>query len=183
LPEPIDDGAAAHLIGRPLPQLALPSTKGRLIDLSALTALTTVVYCYPMTGRPGQALPEGWDLIPGARGCTPQTCGFRDHYLELSALQTEVFGLSTQSTDYQQEMAQRLQLPFEILSDARYRLCNALRLPTFEVNGERLLKRLTLIIRQARIEHVFYPVFPPNASVDQVIGWLRAPGNRLTIQR
>ena len=176
LPEPIDDGAAAHLCGLPLPSLLLPSTQGRRVDLSALTAPRTVVYCYPMTGQPGQALPEGWDLIPGARGCTPQTCGFRDHYLELSALHTEVFGLSTQSTEYQQEMAQRLHLPFEILSDAGHGLCNALRLPTFQVNGQRLLKRLTMIIRNGRIEQVFYPVFPPDASADQIVRWLRAHG-------
>jgi len=112
-------------------------------------------------------------MIPGARGCTPQTCGFRDHYQELMRLQAEVFGLSTQTTEYQLEMAQRLHLPFEILSDAEFRLCEALRLPTFEVEGVRLLRRLTLIVRGGRIEHVFYPVFPPNESADQVIRWLR----------
>jgi peroxiredoxin len=126
-----------------------------------------------MTGVPGKPLPEGWDMIPGARGCTPQTCGFRDHYQELLQLQAEVFGLSTQATEYQLEMAERLHLPFEILSDAEFRLCEALRLPTFEVDGMRLLRRLTLIVRGGRIEHVFYPVFPPNESADQVMRWLQ----------
>jgi len=133
-----------------------------------------VIYCYPMTGVPGKALPEGWDSIPGARGCTPQTFGFRDHYQELLELKADVFGLSIQTTEYQLEMAERLHVPFEILSDADFRLCEALRLPTFEVEGMRLLKRLTLIIRLGRIEHVFYPVFPPDESADQVLRWLRS---------
>jgi peroxiredoxin len=126
-----------------------------------------------MTGVPGKPLPEGWDQIPGARGCTPQTCGFRDHYEELSGLKTDVLGLSTQTTEYQREMAGRLHLPFQILSDADFAFCNALRLPTFEVNGMRLLKRLTLIVRRGRIEQLFYPVFPPNESVQQVLHWLK----------
>jgi peroxiredoxin len=126
-----------------------------------------------MTGVPGKPLPEGWDMIPGARGCTPQTCSFRDHHAELAALNADVFGLGTQSTEYQQEMANRLHLPFEILSDVEFTLCNALRLPTFEVEGMRLLKRLTLVVRGGRIEHVFYPVFPPNESASDVIRWLR----------
>jgi peroxiredoxin len=125
-----------------------------------------------MTGVPGKPLPEGWDLIPGARGCTPQTCGFRDHYQELKDLKAEVLGLSTQTTEYQQEMANRLHLPFEVLSDSEFKLCEALRLPTFEVEAVRLLKRLTMIVRDSKIEHVFYPVFPPNESADQVINWL-----------
>lgn len=133
-----------------------------------------MIYCYPMTGVPGKALPEGWDSIPGARGCTPQTFGFRDHYQELLELKADVFGLSIQTTEYQLEMAERLHVPFEILSDADFRLCEALRLPTFEVEGMRLLKRLTLIIRLGRIEHVFYPVFPPDESADQILRWLRS---------
>ena len=111
-------------------------------------------------------------MIPGARGCTPQSCGFRDHHRELADLGAEVYGLSTQTTDYQREMAERLHLPFEVLSDARFALTDALRLPTFEVDGMRLIKRLTLIVRDQRIEHVFYPVFPPNESAAQVIDWL-----------
>jgi peroxiredoxin len=126
-----------------------------------------------MTGVPGKPLPPGWDEIPGARGCTPQACNFRDHHEELLRLKAEVFGLSTQSTEYQREVVDRVHLPFEILSDAKFALCDALRLPTFEVDGMRLLKRLTMIVRDGRIEHVIYPVFPPNESADQVLRWLR----------
>jgi peroxiredoxin len=174
LPQPTDDGAAEHLVGSPVPSISLRSTRGRIVDLRGLGAPRTVVYCYPMTGVPGKPLPQGWDLIPGARGCTPQTCGFRDHYQELKDLKAEVLGLSTQTTEYQQEMANRLHLPFEVLSDSKFKLCEALRLPTFEVEGVRLLKRLTMIVRDSKIEHVFYPVFPPNESADQVINWLEA---------
>jgi peroxiredoxin len=173
LPRPVDDGAASHLQGMPLPEIRLQSTQGRMVDLAALGANRTIIYCYPMTGVPGKPLPEGWDLIPGARGCTPQSCGFRDHHQELLQLGAAVFGLSTQSTEYQRELAERLHLPFEVLSDAAFKFCDALRLPTFEVNGTRLLKRLTLIVRDGRIEHVFYPVFPPNESATEVIDWLR----------
>jgi peroxiredoxin len=172
LPRPVDDGACDHLPGLLVPSIRLPSTAGRLVDLGALSAPRTVIYCYPRTGRPGEALPDGWDMIPGARGCTPQSCAFRDHHRELAGLGAEVYGLSTQTTDYQREMAERLHLPFEVLSDARFEFVEALRLPTFEVDGMRLVKRLTLIIRDQRIEHVFYPVFPPNESADQVIDWL-----------
>jgi peroxiredoxin len=174
LPRPIDDGAAKHLTGMPLPKISLPATDGRTVDLSRLTAPRTVLYFYPMTGVPGKPLPDGWDLIPGARGCTPQACAFRDHSGDLAQLQTDVFGCSTQTTAYQSEMAQRLGLPFAILSDAEYRLCDALRLPTFEVDGVRLLKRLTLILRVGRIEQVFYPVFPPNENAAEVVRWLRS---------
>jgi peroxiredoxin len=172
LPRPVDDGLAAHLAGMTMPRILLPSTAGGVVDLANFGATRTVVYCYPMTGVPGIPLPDGWDAIPGARGCTPQTCGFRDHHQELLQLRVDVFGLSTQTTDYQREMSDRLHLPFEILSDPEFKLCDALRLPTFEVDGVRLLKRLTLVIRGGAIEHVFYPVFPPNESVDQVLRWL-----------
>jgi peroxiredoxin len=173
LPVPVDDGAADHLTGAALPHISLRSTAGRMVDLSQLTAARTIVFCYPMTGVPGKPLPSGWDLIPGARGCTPQTCSFRDHFEALRDLQAEVFGLSTQTPDYQLEMATRLHLPFEILSDADGKLTQALRLPSFDVDGMRLLKRVTLVIRSGRIEHVFYPVFPPNESAEQVLGWLQ----------
>ena len=177
LPRPIDDGQADHLLGTAMPRISLPSTSGRVVDLASssatLSAIRTVIYCYPMTGVPGKPLPDGWDAIPGARGCTPQTCGFRDHHQDLLGLHAGVFGLSTQTSDYQREMSDRLRLPFEILSDHEFKLCDALRLPTFEVNGTRLLKRLTLIVRDGRIEQVFYPVFPPNESADQVLRWLR----------
>jgi len=169
----MDDGAADHLRGMELPQIFLRSTAGRMADFSNLGAARTVVYCYPMTGVPGKPLPEGWDEIPGARGCTPQSCGFRNRYQELLQLKTSIFGLSTQTTEYQREMAGRLRLPFEILSDSEFKLCDALRLPTFDVEGMRLVKRLTLIVRSGLIEHFFYPVFPPDESADQVLRWLR----------
>jgi len=173
LPRPVDDGACDHLPGLAMPAVRLPSTGGRMVDLGALSAPRTVIYCYPRSGRPGQPLPDGWDLIPGARGCTPQACAFRDHHRELADLGAEVYGLSTQTTEYQREMAERLHLPFEVLSDAGLAIVEALGLPTFEVDGMRLVRRLTLIVRDQRIEHVFYPVFPPDRSADQVMDWLR----------
>jgi peroxiredoxin len=178
LPVPVDDGACAHLTGLRLPALELVSTKGTVVNLGELKSARTIIYCYPMTGVPGKPLPEGWDMIPGARGCTPQSCGFRDHFEELKALGTDVFGLSTQKSDYQIEMAQRLQLPFPVLSDAELKLCRALRLPTFEVDGMTLVKRLTLAIRDGAIEKVFYPVFPPDQSAEQVVNWLRSANHR-----
>jgi peroxiredoxin len=173
LPVPQDDGAARHLKGMAVPTISLRSTSGGSVDLSQTGTSRTVVYCYPMTGVPGKPLPEGWDLIPGARGCTPQTCGFRDQFSEFSRLGAKVYGLSTQTTEYQSEMAQRLNIPFAVLSDAQYEFCDALRLPTFEVEGTRLLKRLSLILRAGKIEEVFYPVFPPNESAEQTLDWLR----------
>jgi peroxiredoxin len=174
LPVPPADGACDHLPGMSLPALALPATAGPPVDLSTLPG-RAIVYCYPMTGLPGTPLPEGWDMIPGARGCTPQSCGFRDHHGELAALGATVYGLSTQTTAYQQEMAERLHLPFPVLSDAAYRFTDALRLPTFVAGSMRLIKRLTLVVNAGRIEHVFYPVFPPDRSAEQVLAWLAAP--------
>ena len=174
LPVPTDDGACRHLPGMRVPSVVLPSTAGRMVDMGSLSAPRTVIYCYPRTGVPGQPLPQGWDAIPGARGCTPQNCSFRDHYSELTALGAEVFGLSTQTTEYQREMVQRLHVPYEVLSDAEFRFCEVLRLPTFEVEGMRLVKRLTLVIRNGIIETVFYPVFPPDESAEQVVRWLRS---------
>jgi peroxiredoxin len=173
LPKPVNDGACDHLLGMRVPSVVLPSTAGRMVNLAELTAPRTVVYCYPRTGVPGEPLPSGWDTIPGARGCTPQACDFRDHHRELADLGADVFGLSTQTTEYQKEMAERLHLPFEVLSDVEFRLCDALRLPAFEVEGMRLVKRLTLITRNGVIETVFYPVFPPNENAEQVIRWLK----------
>lgn len=172
LPAPIDDGACAHLLGLPLPSVMLPATIGPNVDLSALSG-RAVVYCYPMTGQPGCPLPDRWDEIPGARGCTPQACAFRDHYRELQALETAVFGLSVQDTAWQQEAAARLHLPFPLLSDAKSEFGDTLRLPRFEVAGLRLLKRLTLIAENGKIVKVFYPVFPPNRNADDVLEWLR----------
>jgi peroxiredoxin len=174
LPRPKDDGAARHLKGMALPDLELPSTANRRVNLSKVVAPRVVIYAYPMTGRPDRQLPQGWDDIPGARGCTPETCGFRDHHKELAKLQTEVFGVSTQDTAYQQEMVTRLEVPFEVLSDEHMELARALKLPTFTVEGMTLLKRLTLVARHGRIEHVFYPVFPPDKHAEEVIAWLKA---------
>lgn len=176
LPVPADDGAANHLRGARLPHVALPSTLGRDVDLARLGAGRTVLYMYPRTGRPDRPVPSGWDEIPGARGCTPESCGFRDHFAELMALGAGVFGVSTQSTDYQREAVERLNLPFELLSDAAFALTDAMRLPTFEFEGERLLKRLTLVVREARVEHVFYPVFPPDRHAEEVLAWLGEVG-------
>jgi peroxiredoxin len=175
LPVPTDDGAADHLPGIQIPSVPLSSTAGETVDLSALSG-RTVVYCYPMTGRPGSDLPSGWDEIPGARGCTPQSCSFRDHHAELRTLGARVFGLSTQDTEYQREATQRLHLPFALLSDEDLAFADTLRLPTFEVDDMVLLKRLTLIIKDGRIEKVFYPVFPPDRSAEDVVGWLEAFG-------
>jgi len=176
LPIPQDDGACGHLTGTKVPALALASTRGRRVDLSTLAG-TTVIYIYPRTGRPDQELPTGWNAIPGARGCTPQSCGFRDHYQELQALGVaELFGLSTQGTAYQQEAAERLHLPFELLSDEKLEFAQALRLPTFEADGMKLIKRITLIVRDGTITKVFYPVFPPDRNADEVTEWLTAVG-------
>lgn len=176
LPVPEDDGAARHLPGLKLPPLALPATDGREVRLDRVGSPRAVLYAYPRTGRPDeQALGgnDAWDLIPGARGCTPQSCAFRDHHAELRELGAEVYGLSTQDTAYQREVVERLHLPFPVLSDAELNLTRALRLPTFEVEGVTLLKRLTLIVRGGRIEHVMYPVFPPDRNAEQVVAWLR----------
>jgi peroxiredoxin len=173
LPRPTDDGAARHLKGMALPDLELPSTANRRVNLSKVGAPRIVIYAYPMTGRPDRQLPQGWDDIPGARGCTPETCGFRDHHKDLAKLQTEVFGVSTQDTPYQQEMVKRLEVPFDVLSDEHLELARALKLPTFTVEGMTLLKRLTLVARHGRIEHVFYPVFPPDKHAEEVIAWLK----------
>jgi peroxiredoxin len=173
LPVPVDDGAARHLPGRRVPALALPSTAGRLVQLDALGSGWTVLFCYPRTGHPDEPGPPEWDAIPGARGCTPQACSYRDRHAEMRGLGAQVFGVSTQSTAYQQEMAERLHLPYEVLSDADFRLTEALALPTFEAGGMRLLKRLTLLVQAGRIEACFYPVFPPDADAEHVLGWLR----------
>jgi peroxiredoxin len=171
LPVPVDDGMASHLVGLAAAPVSLPSTSGEEIILSALRG-RTVVYCYPRTGRPDEEPPEGWNLIPGARGCTPQSCAFRDHHRELKALGARVFGLSSQDTEYQREAAERLHLPFPLLSDAQLELASAMRLPLFHVGSMHLLKRLTLIIRYGIVEHVFYPVFPPDRNAEQVLEWL-----------
>lgn len=171
LPVPEDDGAADHLRLANVPDLPLAATNGAKVNPGSLTG-TTVIYIYPMTGRPDTPLPDDWDSIPGARGCTPQSCGFRDHYQELQALNTDVFGLSTQTSEYQREAKERLHLPFELLSDDKLQLKTLLRLPSFEAAGMELYRRLTLIVRDGSIVKVFYPVFPPSENADGVIYWL-----------
>ena len=174
LPAPQDDGATRHLAGMKLPPLPLAATDGSSVDLSALRG-RTIVYVYPRTGRPGQEMPDGWDAIPGARGCTPQSCSFRDHFAELRQLGVaRVFGLSTQDSGYQREAVDRLHLPFPVLSDADLKLTRALNLPTFAVAGMTLLKRMVFVIDDGVMTKVFYPVFPPDKSAEEVVGWLRA---------
>ncbi len=172
LPIPTDDGSCNHLKGMLLPALELRATSGRAVNLAALRD-RTILYIYPRTGRPDQEPPSGWNEIPGARGCTPQSCSFRDHKAELESLGAKIFGLSSQDSEYQQEAVQRLHLPFELLSDCDFALTEALRLPTFTADGMRLIKRVTLVLRDGQVEKVFYPVFPPDRNAEEVIGWLR----------
>jgi peroxiredoxin len=179
LPRPVDDGAARHLAGARLPSIPLESTSGRKVDLSRENR--TVVFCYPRTGRPGEDSPGpdgSWDAIPGARGCTPQACAFRDAMGEFTTAGYTVFGLSTQSTDHQREAVERLHLPYELLSDSSFAFIDVLEIPTFDHNGRRFVRRLTMVLEDGRIDHVFYPVFPPDKSPDQVLDWLRSRPSR-----
>ena len=181
LPVPIDDGATDHLPGMAMPPLALPATDGSEVRLDDPKAPRTVVFAYPRTGRPGEEPPGGtaaWNAIPGARGCTPQACAYRDHFAELRAFEIRVFGLSTQDSAYQRELVERLELPYPVLSDERLELAHALRLPTFETEGLTLFKRHTIVIDGGRIEHVLYPVFPSDRDAEQVIAWLTARSGR-----
>jgi peroxiredoxin len=172
IPVPQDDGAARHLAGMKLPDMALPATSGSEVNLAGLLG-RTVLYVYPRTGVPGVDAPPGWDDIPGARGCTPQSCGFRDHFAELKGLGVaHLFGLSTQDTGYQREVAERLHLPFAVLSDAKLALTRALKLPTFTTSGMTLLKRMALVVDDGVIAKIFYPVFPPDKNAAEVIAWL-----------
>ena len=175
LPVPKDDGACDHLRRSMLPSIRLKATSGLTVDLSTEGHTWLVVFCYPRTGRPDQEPPgggEAWNAIPGARGCTPQSCAYRDHYGELTALGATVYGLSTQDTEYQLEAVQRLHLPFPLVSDARLDFTRALQLPTFTCSGLELIRRLTLIARAGQIEEVLYPVFPSDADAERVIEWL-----------
>ena len=179
LPAPADDGAAEHLTGTRLPAIALPATDGSEVALDLLGAGRTIVYAYPLTGRPGTDQPEDWDTIPGARGCTAEACAFRDHHAELLAAgASAVYGLSTQDTDYQREAVDRLHLPFPMLSDEAFALTHAMGLPTFDAGGRTLLRRLTMVVRDGVVEKVFYPVFPPDGHAAEVLAWLvRTPGS------
>jgi peroxiredoxin len=182
LPVPQDDGGADHLLSMPLPDLSLMATSGAPVNPSTLHKINTmasgtasratVIYIYPMTGRPDTPLPPGWNDIPGARGCTPQSCSFRDHFMELQRLNATVYGLSSQSTEYQREAKARLHLPFELLSDEQLAMKQALRLPTFTSENNELYKRLTLIAIDGIIAKVFYPVFPPGQNANDVVAWL-----------
>jgi peroxiredoxin len=176
LPEPIDDGAADHLSGSPVPAVRLASTEGDTVALDELGPGRTVLYLYPRTGRPEQDDPPGWDEIPGARGCTPEACGFRDHHdALLTAGASRVFGLSSQDTTYQREAVDRLRLQYALLSDPELQLAAAMRLPTFSTGDTgRLYKRLTMVLSNGAVEHVFYPVFPPDEHADEVLAWLLA---------
>jgi len=174
IPAPQDDGAARHLTGMTLPDMALPATSGSAVNLAKLKG-RTIVYVYPRTGVPGVDAPPGWDEIPGARGCTPQSCGFRDHFANLKRLGVaQLYGLSTQDTAYQTEAARRLHLPFAILSDEKLVLTKAMKLPTFTTSGMTLLKRMALVIDDGTITKVFYPVFPPDKNAAEVIAWLQS---------
>jgi len=173
LPIPLDDGGSDHLRGLKLPAITLAATDGSSVDLGALDGLN-VLYFYPRTGRPDEPLPEGWDMVPGARGCTPQSCAFRDHFAELQALGVKrVYGVSTQTSAYQAEAAERLHLPFPLLSDEQRRVADALKLPMMEVAGMILNRRLTVIVEAGRIVKVFYPIFPPDRNAGDVIAALR----------
>ncbi len=171
LPVPEDDGAADHLPGKRLPPVALRSTAGNVVDLSALAGVT-VAYCFPLMGRPDSEMPQGWDDILGTRGCTPQACAFRDHHAELRDRGARVYGISAQDGAFQKKIAERLRLPFELLSDEGLILAEALGLPLLEADGLRVLRRLTLIVADGRIEKVFYPVFPPDKNAEEVPQWL-----------
>lgn len=171
LPVPTDDGACRHLPGLPLPSLALPATSGRMVNLADVPGWV-VIYIYPRTGQPHQDPPAGWNAIPGARGCTPQACAFRDHYQALRQLGAQVFGLSAQTPDYQREAVGRLHLPYELLSDPALAFAARLHLPTFQIAGMTLYQRVTLIARAGYIETVFYPVFPPDKNAEAVLAWL-----------
>jgi peroxiredoxin len=174
IPPPKDDGGARHLVGMVMPDVELPATEGAPVNLSRLKG-RTVIYIYPRTGVPGVDPPRGWDEIPGARGCTPQSCSFRDHFREFTGLGVaQLYGLSTQDTGYQGEAAGRLHLPFPILSDEKLALTRALNLPAFSVGAMTLLKRMAVIVDDDRITKVFYPVFPPDKNADEVIAWLQS---------
>ena len=178
LPVPVDDGAADHLRGAAVPALALAATSGRVVDLAGLARQPAVLFFYPRTGQAGKSAGRDWDLIPGARGCTPQSCGFRDLHAEFRALGVTVAGVSTQTTEYQREFVERNHVPFDLLSDAELRLTHALKLPTFDfavpgIGPSTLIKRMAWYLEDGRIARVWYPVFPPDKNAEVVLGWLR----------
>jgi peroxiredoxin len=188
LPAPVDDGGAAHLLGAAIPSLALPSTFGGSLNLAEITRDPAVLFFYPRTGVPGRAPPRladgtEWDLVPGMRGCTPQSCGYRDLRADFRALGVSVYAVSTQTTEYQREFAERMQIPYPLLSDAALALTRGMRLPSIDMPVEAggpptLIRRMAWYCRRARIEHLWYPVFPPNENAAIVLAWLRSqPSN------
>jgi peroxiredoxin len=188
LPRPVDDGACDHLPGSRVPSVRLASTGGRVVDVAEIAERPAVFFFYPRTGEPGKAAGPEWDAIPGARGCTPQSCGFRDLHREFTELGVAVFGVSTQDTAYQREFVERNHVPFELLSDRDLRFTRALRLPTFEFPVERdgpttLIKRMAWFVERGRIEKIWYPVFPPDRNAETVLGWLRERRHMLEVGR
>jgi peroxiredoxin len=173
LPVPKDDGACIHLAGMEVPDVQLETTKSRFFNLRAESEKPTVIFFYPRTGEPGEPAPPDWDIIPGARGCTPQSCGFKDLFKEFKSVNVQVYGASSQDSVYQKEFVERMHIPFEILSDRDFQLTEALKLPTFTYNGMRLIKRLALLIDKRTIGKVFYPVFPPNENASTVLDWIK----------
>ena len=173
LPVPENDGACRHLLNTSIPSLSLANQDGNLLKLKRKDTFRIILYCFPMTGHPGKSLPNGWDNIPGARGCTPQTCSFRDHYDDLIKLNAIPIGLSTQSVDDLKEMTKRLKIPYDVVSDANLNFANLIKLPTFKVDEKVFIKRVTLIIKNSIIKKVFYPIFPPNLHINDVINWLK----------
>jgi peroxiredoxin len=171
LPVPVDDRACAHLEGMAVPQLELESTLGP-IELAELAAEHAVLYVYPRTGQPGREVAAGWDAIPGARGCTPQSCGFRDHREELGRLDVKLAGLSAQALEEQIELSERLGLLHPVIADPELGLRDLLGLPTFEFEGATLYRRVTLVFHAGRVAKVFYPVFPPDRNAEEVVAWL-----------
>ena len=173
LPKPKNDGECDHLLNALIPDISLPTQNENLLKLNRLDTFRLVIYCFPMTGNPNRPLPDNWDMIPGARGCTPQTCSFRDHYDELIKQNALPIGLSTQSTEDLQEMTTRLNVPFDVVSDQQLVFTSSLNLPTFSINDKKFIKRLTLIVDQSVIKHFFYPIFPPDLHIFEVLDWLK----------
>jgi peroxiredoxin len=171
LPVPVDDGACAHLEGIAVPRLELESTLGP-VDLADFAADRAVLYVYPRTGHPDREVPAGWDAIPGARGCTPQSCGFRDHREDLRRLGVRLAGLSTQTLEEQIELSERLGLLHPVIADPELRLRDELGLPTFDFEGATLYRRVTIVFEAGRVAKVFYPVFPPDRNAEEVVAWL-----------
>ena len=177
LPKPEQDGACDHLLNSTIPNISLPTQDGILLKLNRKDTFRLVIYCFPMTGHPNRSLPENWNIIPGAGGCTSQNCSFRDHYDQLIVQNALPIGLSTQSVEDLKEMSLRLQVPYDVVSDQQLLFASSLNLPTFSINEKKFIKRLTLIVEKSIIKHIFYPVFPPNQHINEVLEWLKKTKN------